>query len=102
MKKLVIALSAVMLTLPAAMCEKPINSAGSVATAVSQSELDRAYVDFGNLLDRVRAAREAGVLVPGSPKAITIANDIAVTRGALARNDLTSARAAMARIRAQL
>lgn len=102
MKKLMIALSAVSLTLPGAMCDKRVNSAGSAVVAVSEIEIDRAYSDFGRLIDRSSTARRDGKLVVGSPVALRIAADIRIARAALAIRDLGTARSAMNRIDTEL
>lgn len=102
MKKYLLA-AALALPLAAAACPaQNINTAGSVVSATAQAEIDRVYTDFGKLVDRVDTARVSGKLVPGTPDAISVADDLAATRNALHSGDLARARAAMARIDAKL
>lgn len=106
MKRLFIALTVVTLCLPAAACPNStttgINTAGGVVAAAAQTEVDRAYVDFGKLISRVTVARQQGKVVSGSDTAKALADAIHDAREGLHRGDLARARSAMGRIETKL
>ena len=72
--------------------------AGAVVAAVGQTEVDRAYVDFGKLLDAVQAKH----ITPGSALAHKVAADIRAARDALHNSDVSGYRAAEARIKGEI